>query len=250
MSALGSLSAAIDNVMALNALAPRHFSGHYARQARVDNRLRWRLALRALRENLTTRAQGEAGIRPAYRHFNDFWADALREPISAYDFSDLLAVLRASTERIRSERPQLFVLRQQVFDALQEAARVAVPWFIGEKPPLIDSQREEDVAAQMMKVRLVPWETAVWLLHNPKTASLLPDSLCRYLSSTVRSTWARTFPVVTISELSAFMTQPQIRTLKRHQQWEAVREHFQPRWVPRHQFRRAAAVEPRPAGRY
>lgn len=217
--------------------------------ARVDNRLRWRLALRALRDNLTTLTPGEAGFRPAYPHVKDFWADALREPISAYDFSDLLAVFRTCTERMRSERARLFVLRQQVFDALQEAASVAVPWFIGDKP-LTGRPRKEDVAAEMMKVHLVPREAALWLLLNPKTNSLLPDSLCRYLSSTIRSASARPFPVVTMSELSAFMMQPQIRALKRAQQWQAVREHFQPRWVPRRQFQKAAAAEPRPAGRY
>ena len=189
-----------------------------------------------------------------YEDLGSYWAAVLREPLSVYDFSDALAVHRASSEGIRSECA-ISALRLEVYHALHAAASASASWLMGDRTPLLDNRcmaRESWNSLDMMKIDLMPWEAAVWLLYNPNAAFLVPASLRRYLLATERAARSSTPspPVVTDSELSAFLAQPDIAVLKRHQQRQAVREHFHPRWVPDLRFRKVAAMNPRSPGRY
>lgn len=219
---------------------------------RVDwsatRRLRWRLVLREIRKGLAAGTQSNTHLLKSYKCTKDYWTDALLEPMSAYDFADLLAVYCASEGAMSDHRP-VPVVRQHVFDALREAANAAAPWIICARPKRIEVEQSWD-ATEMINIRVVPREAAEWLFQNAKARSLLPDSLCQYLLS-ARSpcTSVHMLPVVMTAELFAFMARPEIATLTRPAQWRAACEHFKPRWVPRARFKRVAAKNPRPSGR-
>src|SRR5579859_1925991 len=130
-------------------------TGNRSFTAKPGSFLRWRLALRALRKNLTSPTQ-KSPIWSSYRDSNHFWSDALREPISAYDFADLLAVHRAYAAGISSLH-DITSFRQQVFGAFREGAVAVLPWFIGESPlPMHSSAECSWDVTHMISARLVP----------------------------------------------------------------------------------------------
>jgi hypothetical protein len=216
---------------------------------RSNEPFRWRLELRQRRMSLES-TPVEPPARSYYRNSNHFWTDALRNSMSAYDFADVLAVHLAMTEP-PGGGPRLTGLRQQIFAALQEAANEGVAWFIDERGTPIRGQvgSETDCDATYMTASLlVPVEAAAWLRQRPETASLIPECLHEYLTRSGRAA-AQHSGIVGMHELEAYMSQPEIMSRTRPEQWRIVREHFQPRWVLRDYFRRAAAMNPRSAGR-
>jgi hypothetical protein len=216
-------------------------------RVRSSEPLRWRLELRRRRKSLES-TPVDAPARSYYRDSNHFWTDALRDPISAYDFADVLAV-NVAFAKPAGTGPRLPALRREIFAALQEAADERLPWFINQGDPPIGGQI--DVEANCDITFLAPLEAAVWLRQRPGMGTLIPESLRVYLTTAARSisTPAENSSIVGMAELSAYMRRPEIMPLTRPEQWRIAQEHFRPRWILRDSFRRVAAMNPRSAGR-
>jgi hypothetical protein len=114
-----------------------------------------------------------------------YWELWLFEPLSVYQFADLLAVHRGAIEGA----PRLLILpgmsmpvldsyQQQIIDRLRAAAGANEPWFIGDTSSLATWTWFE-LRSSALAVR--PREAVAWLLRNPNARHLVPTTLAEML---------------------------------------------------------------------
>jgi hypothetical protein len=234
---------------------------------------RWRLVVRALRENLwtQTRQKTEADILaiPYNGDGRQHWQAVLAEAISVFDFADVLAVHRIHDEveadggwviRPRRKGDPSPVIRGEgrtqklhfpVYEAMHVAARGGESFFIGDATSLLERRLDW---LSMKRIRLRPHDAAAWLLRNPNRWHLVPISLAAYLEPKAAAkppTQAKPKAApaqVSVADLQIFLKRPDIAGLSRRHQQRAARDHFDPKHISVRQFRAIFRENPRPPG--
>jgi hypothetical protein len=165
-----------------------------------------------VRENLTLRA-GDLFRHPSYP-IDQYWSCWLAEPLSLYEFADLLA-LDLIAEKYPGPDDAAAVIAQMAEDPVRAAAKAGdffVPQIcndiydrvrIGVEAGELEMTCRDEFLATMTwrrpKFRIDPRQVVDWMLDNPNARDLVPATLSNLLTPRIESE-GRSYPVIDMIE--------------------------------------------------